>query len=104
LVRGCLDFQAQGLNPPATVREATKAYQNEEDTVALFIEEKCVLGETLQVKAGTLFKAFQKFELEMGLRRTTGKRFFKEIKTRFDQYKTNYVFFTGIGLLDDLDD
>jgi putative DNA primase/helicase len=101
LVRGCLDFQKEGLNPPEAVRAATEQYRNEEDIVGQFIEEKCVLGPTFKVKAGDLFKAYQKWETEMGLKTMTGRKFLKEIKTRFDCYKTNYVFFIGLGLLDE---
>ena len=33
LVRGCLDFQREGLNPPQAVRMATEQYRNEEDII-----------------------------------------------------------------------
>jgi putative DNA primase/helicase len=100
LVRGCLDFQKEGLNPPEAVRAATEQYRNEEDLIGQFIEEKCALGPTLQVKAGELFLAYKIWAETMGLKATNGKKFGNEIKTRFDQHKTNYVFYLGLGLLD----
>lgn len=101
LVRGCLDFQREGLNPPEAVRAATERYRNEEDIIGQFFEEKCVQGLACKVKAGDLLRAYQKWETEMGLKPMTGRKFLKEIKARFDCYKTNYVFFIGLGLLDE---
>jgi putative DNA primase/helicase len=42
LVRGCLQFQAIGLNPPDSVRFATSEYRTYEDDIGRFILEKCV--------------------------------------------------------------
>ena len=100
LVKGCLDFQKQGLNPAEAVLSATEQYRNEEDFVGQFIEEKCVIGPTYQVKAGELLKAYQTWAEDMGMKPINGKKFGKEIKTRFDHFKTNYVFYLGMGLIE----
>ncbi len=44
MIEGCLAWQRDGLNPPATVRDATEAYLAEEDTIAQWIEECCATG------------------------------------------------------------
>jgi putative DNA primase/helicase len=41
-VKGCLDWQSEGLCPPAKVTNATKAYRAEMDILAQFIEDSCV--------------------------------------------------------------
>lgn len=41
LVRGCLDWQRQGLNPPAKVLAATEDYRRDEDLLALFLDDCC---------------------------------------------------------------
>jgi putative DNA primase/helicase len=41
LVRGCLSWQASGLQPPRAVQEATAAYLEAEDAIAAWIEERC---------------------------------------------------------------
>jgi putative DNA primase/helicase len=38
-VRGCLDWQHRGLQPPATVLAATIAYRDDEDTLGAFLAE-----------------------------------------------------------------
>lgn len=68
--------------------------------IGQFISEKCTLGPGLQVQSGTLFKAYQEWSDIMGLKPMTGVKFGNEIKGRFDHYKTNYVFYLGLDLLD----
>jgi putative DNA primase/helicase len=43
MVDGCLDWQRRGLDPPAAVRDATAAYLEEEDVVATWLDECCVV-------------------------------------------------------------
>jgi putative DNA primase/helicase len=100
LVRGCLAWQKEGLNPPEAVRAATTDYREAEDTIGQFIQERCTTGQGLQVRAGELFSDYRTWAEEMGLKPMTGTKFGNEIKTRFDHYKTNYVFYLGLGLLD----
>jgi putative DNA primase/helicase len=40
-VRGCLDWQSQGLNPPNIVQQAKQDYRDESDSVALFMKACC---------------------------------------------------------------
>lgn len=50
-VRGCLEWQRVGLNPPAEVRAATASYRAESDVLAPFLAECC----TTEPRAGGLF-------------------------------------------------
>ena len=43
-IDGCLEWQKQGLAPPAAVRTATDEYLADEDSVARWLEECCVTG------------------------------------------------------------
>lgn len=43
MVEGCLDWMEQGLNPPATVLEATRNYRAESDLARTFIESECTI-------------------------------------------------------------
>lgn len=99
LVRGCLEWQRQGLNSPEIVTAATKAYRREEDLIGHFIADRCVVEKNIQVKAGELYHEYKAWAESMGHKRMSGTRFGKEMKERFDSYKTNYTFYTGIGLL-----
>ena len=100
LVRGCLAWQQEGLNPPETVKAATKEYRESEDMISQFIQERCITGPALQVKAGELFSSYRIWSEVMGLKPMSGTKFGNEIKSRFNHYKTNYVFYLGLKLLD----
>ncbi|UCF91073.1 MAG: DNA primase [Desulfobacterales bacterium] len=98
LVRGCLEYQRIGLSPPESIKAATREYQQDEDILGHFIEDCCILGDNLEVKAGDLYQAYVKWCGEMGHKAMSGTRFGREMKRRFDSYKPNYVFYIGIGL------
>ena len=55
-VRGCLEWQRKGLLPPESVKAATAAYQEEEDIIKHFLDERCTVQADLTVKAGLLYQ------------------------------------------------
>jgi putative DNA primase/helicase len=58
-VAGCLDWQRNGLGEPDEVREATAAYQGEQDLLGAFIAERCLTGDSaFTCKASDLYAAF----------------------------------------------
>jgi putative DNA primase/helicase len=52
-VRGCLEWQKDGLQEPDVVRGATQAYRDEMDTFQEFLEDCCVIdpGETTAINS-----------------------------------------------------
>jgi len=100
LVRGCLLWQRDGLNPPDCVKAATREYQKEEDLIERFLNDRCLIGPTYEIQAGILYKIYQTWADEMGLKPMSGIRFGKEILQRFDSYQKRHVFYIGLGLLD----
>lgn len=59
MVRGALEWQRDGLRPPASVRAAVADYRNAEDRLAPFLEDRCEVGEFLQVTAGGLYGSYK---------------------------------------------
>jgi putative DNA primase/helicase len=58
-VRGCLEWQADGLGLPQAVEEATHQYRIDEDVLGAFIAEQCVLeGE---IEPAELREAYERF-------------------------------------------
>ncbi|MBM4337991.1 MAG: DNA primase [Deltaproteobacteria bacterium] len=100
MVKGCLIWQREGLKPPETVLGATREYRKEEDLIERFISDRCLTGPTYETQAGALYKIYQSWASEMGLKPMTGIRFGKEMQTRFNSYQKRHVFYVGIGLLD----
>jgi putative DNA primase/helicase len=99
LVRGCLEWQTQGLNPPEVVRMATEEYRKDEDLMGLFLSECCTFDKNAEVPAGKLYEAYQRWCAEMGHKPVSGTKFGKIMKERFDSYPDRRgVFYIGLGL------
>lgn len=98
LVRGCLEWQRQGLNPPVCVKIATQEYQKDEDDIEQFLSDCCLIGESYQVQAGKLHEAYVRWAKNNGLGFLCRKDFGIEMQKRFDSYEKRYVFYIGIGL------
>lgn len=60
-VRGCLDWQRDGLAVPETVRAATAGYRREMDVLAAFLEECCATGGGLRCTRKSLYDAYRQW-------------------------------------------
>jgi putative DNA primase/helicase len=81
-VRGCLDWQRDGLGEPEAVSNATAAYRREMDVMADFIDEHCVLGEHETEDAGLLYEKFKEWSLQNGEGAATQKKFGAQLRER----------------------
>jgi len=110
LVRGCIEWQRQGLNPPEIVRSATAEYRHEEDHIAAFLEECCHPLKDCdpnedREKYSSVFKAFQHwYEEHIGdfkFCRVKKKKFGQLIDKRFRREKRGDMYVYGIFLKSD---
>jgi putative DNA primase/helicase len=109
IVEGALQWQAQGLNPPETVKRQTADYRAAEDVIGQFVEECCVKNKAAKVGGGNLYAAFKDWCVAQGVKAVRGNDFSVEIQARgFRRDKTNRgAVYHGIGLHaaeDDYDD
>ena len=58
-VQGCLDWQQQGLEPPAVVARATEDYRSESDALGEFLAERCDISPGAKVQAGRLYADYK---------------------------------------------
>jgi putative DNA primase/helicase len=100
LVSGCLEWQRVGLNPPESVLSATKVYQDGEDMLKIFRDERCSEGPTLEVRAGELYQAYRHWAEANGERPVTATKFGRYFGERFDSCRdSNAKFYLGIELI-----
>lgn len=103
-VAGCLAWQRDGLNAPPAVLAATSSYRAESDVFVDFLEERCLVGEGLQVPKKELYTAYTDWCDSSGIpkgerlsRTTFGRsladRGFKDGRTKSARY------WLGVGLL-----
>lgn len=101
-VRGCLDWQARGLDAPACVRDATDEYRQDSDILSEFITERCTTDPCRSASGGDLFKAYRAWAEGHGLREkeTLGQREFgRRMAEKFTKHRiTSGVFYEGVGL------
>lgn len=57
-IAGCLDWQKNGLGVPQAIKDATEEYRQEQDVLAQFIEDHCVVDAQGWVNSGALFKVY----------------------------------------------
>jgi putative DNA primase/helicase len=65
-VEGCIEWQEERLGNPPEVAAATETYRAEQDILANFIEDSCVLGEDKKAAAKDLYAAYRKWCQENG--------------------------------------
>ncbi|MBA3451075.1 MAG: hypothetical protein H0T18_07680, partial [Chloroflexia bacterium] len=109
LVAGCLAWRRNGLQRPAAIQEATAAYRREQDLLAPFLEERCVIDPMARVEKPTLYAAYTAWTDAQHERTLSHKKFSERLladpKKRFtDGPRTNKArCWTGLRLRSDED-
>ncbi len=101
-VRGCLEWQRNGLGCPPEVQAATDGYRQEQDSLAQWMGDCCILEPSASARAAELLASYRNHS---GDDRTTLTAFGKMLTERgFDKAKLHGVVWRlGIGLLADGD-
>jgi putative DNA primase/helicase len=101
-VRGCLDWQRDGLRPPDIVQTATAEYRKEMDVLAAFLDDQCVFLPLASVAAGQLYTAYKTWTAQAGEETLSQRAFSARMKERgFETGKRDAVgryVYRGIGL------
>lgn len=99
-ISGCLEWQREGLKPPAIITDAVRAYREESDTLGRFIAEQCETRALAQAKSSVFFQRFQQFAESAGERWIAAKDLPHEMQRRgftWKRTKTGGVY-SGIEL------
>jgi P4 family phage/plasmid primase-like protien len=106
-VRGCLEWQEggggrAGLAAPDCVLNATRQYREEEDPLAPFLADACVIDHAAKVLKGDLFKAYETW-CERNKEPAEGRRAFDARIADMDHVDSTRIHggnraWTGIGL------
>jgi putative DNA primase/helicase len=89
IVRGCIEWQREGLKAPDDVRRATVAYRTEMDMLGAFLQECCIVHPDSNVAAKDLYAAYKLWCQENGERTETQRRFGARLTERggFERYR-----------------
>ncbi|MBW2053870.1 MAG: DNA primase [Deltaproteobacteria bacterium] len=101
LVRGCLEYQKQGLKPPKEILEATAEYRRDEDILADWLEDYCDIGPDEKGQASDLHDHFVKwFRKNVSKKKDFSQRRFGTLMgRRFEKSKAvGITYYTGVDL------
>ena len=103
MVRGCLLWQKEGLNPPRDILEATEQYRRDEDLIGDFVDECCVREPAAKEKYAALYTRFVDWYHENhGKKEPSGTWFGKQLSAKFTKNKSNgIVMYHGLILSGD---
>lgn len=77
VIEGTQDYCKQGLNKPESVTAATAAYEREQDTVVMFVDEMCMLGSPNQqgfsIYVSELRSAYEHWCMGLGLQEVSAR-------------------------------
>jgi P4 family phage/plasmid primase-like protien len=101
-VRGCLNWQRNGLRPPDEVTEATTEYRNEQDTLGGFLMDECIQKTQLRAKSKQLYDRYRRWAEGSGENALSQKRFGQAMTDRgFKRFTNNGTWYSGLGLRSD---
>jgi putative DNA primase/helicase len=103
LVRGCLQWQKEGLPAPSTVKTATGAYQEDSDVIGRFLGEHTEPSAGSEVQAGVLWAAYRAWCTAGNMREGTltafGHRITDKGIEKFVHPSSKRIYYRGIKLI-----
>ena len=103
MVRGCLDWQANGLRVPGVVKAETEKYQESQDPLQDFLEAGCETGEDQAATKADVWAAYVEWSKGQGGYSLGKQRFNALLEThQFEEFRdgknNNDRSWRGIGL------
>lgn len=81
MIAGCVEWQRRNLCPPKNIKDATKAYLEEEDTFGLFIDECCEKNPNEWTSVAHLFFSWKKWAEQSGTSVGSRKSFSQRLES-----------------------
>lgn len=99
-VRGCIEWQRDGLGMPEAVQAATASYRSEQDVIGAFLAECCVVGlPDYKVKASHLYAAFATWCQQSGEQETSQRKFGEAMSERgIERYMSAGTWYKNVAI------
>jgi putative DNA primase/helicase len=102
LAAGAVEWYRHGLDRPPEVTQAREEWRTEDDQVARFLEDCCVIGDGLEVGAGALYDAYKQWA-EAGGEKSIMSSHYLRLRLegkgiRYDRTKSRR-FYAGVDLV-----
>jgi putative DNA primase/helicase len=89
------------MREPAEVRVATAGYHEEQDLIARFLAERCVMSPDANTRASELYGSYKRWHEASGepSRPLSQRRFGEGLRDRsFESYTSNGTWYRGLAL------
>src|SRR5262249_18676648 len=98
-VRGCLEWQRDGMRTPAEVEAATTEYRNEQEVLAEFLEERCLVGPPYRASSADLYGVYKLWCSETGESNKGRRKFGRNMSERpnIERYTANGTKYRGVA-------
>ena len=105
-VEGCLLWQQEGLGTPPLVEEATDSYRENEDLIAAFLDDLCLIGGEEETKTGDVYDAYKAWCNKNSYRPCGSQKFKRRLEKKDIVYKkkTEGRFWVGLALTKEASD
>lgn len=102
MIEGCAAWQREGLSPPASVRAATDDYLGAEDTLAIWLRERCKTIGYGGTESSVLYRDWTSWALAAGEKPGSQKAFSQSLEAKGYQKRpgARHATFEGIALDD----
>lgn len=101
-VQGCLAWQRDGLPIPKAVHDATEEYREQQDILAAWLKDCCIVKKLADAKAADLYASYSAWCEANGERPEPQRRFGMRLTERGFQRQRRMVgiWWLGVGLLE----
>jgi P4 family phage/plasmid primase-like protien len=99
-IRGCLDWQEQGLNVPECLKQATAEYRSEQNVLGHFVEEELVTNDKLKAPCGQMYEHYKSWTDKNGEYQMTATEFKERMEQRYGEAgrSAEGKFWKGVGI------
>ncbi|HSZ00314.1 MAG TPA: phage/plasmid primase, P4 family [Terriglobales bacterium] len=104
-IRGCIEWQKEGLKPPQTVLDATEDYLSNEDRIGMWLKERCIMNRSFSASSSSAFRDYKTWCEDMNEQTGSQRTFSQELLTRDGIGKKHTMTgkqFLGFGLRSDI--
>ena len=93
---GYADYEANGLCIPASVRQSTAEYRDEQDVLGEFIEERLVLDPTERLATSSVYEIYKSWVIDNGYRPLAKNTFTRRLAERGIPRDKSRVYYEGV--------
>jgi putative DNA primase/helicase len=91
-VRGCCEWQKNGLQEPKEVLDVTQEYRHEQDVLGAFLDECCLIGSEYHDTSKNIYEAYSRWTKENGLFTKSQPKLTRDLADRgFEEYNTKHA-------------